>query len=164
MFPAIRPWPMTPTSDCRSPPIPLRSHQPNHPNTHQFGLSRLLPYRLTSPSLQPFLTNNHIQAPINPGGTTLTTGSSITSTIDDDDPKDNHILSQSNVAPRKPPPPQSPLRINSSAGIITTALEEQLAIQTADLQVQVRRATEGRIYRLVWAMLKTIASSAILYL
>jgi hypothetical protein len=77
------------------------------------------------PALQPFLTNNHIQAPITPDDTTFTTGSSITSTIDDDDPEDNHILSQSDVVPRKPPPPQSPLCINSSTGIITTALEEQ---------------------------------------
>jgi hypothetical protein len=78
----------------------------------------------------------------------LPLGSSVTSTIDDEDPEDNHILSQSDIAPCKPPPPQSPLRINSSAGIITTALEEQRAIQTADLQVQVCCATKGHVYNI----------------
>jgi hypothetical protein len=97
------------------------------------------------PALQPFLTYNHIQAPITPDVTTLTPGSSVTSTIDDDNPKDNHILSQSNFVPRKPPPPQSPFRINSSAGITTTALKEQQAIQTADLQVQVHHTTKGHV-------------------
>jgi hypothetical protein len=46
------------------------------------------------------------------------------------------------------PNTQSPLHIDSSAGIITTALKEQQAIQTADLQVQVRCATEGRVYNI----------------
>jgi hypothetical protein len=93
----------------------------------------------------PVTTNNHDHAPITPGGTTLTTASSIdTNNVDDDDPVDDNVLSQSDVTPYKPPP-QLTNRINSSAGIITTAIEEQRAIHSADLQIQTRRATEGRI-------------------
>jgi len=102
--------------------------------------------KLPHPAIQPFTTNNQDYTPITPGGTTLTTASSIaTSNIDDDDPFDDNVLSQSNVSPHKPPP-QSTHHINSSASIITTEIEEQRAIHSADLQLQTRRATEGRVY------------------
>jgi hypothetical protein len=101
---------------------------------------------LPHPAIQPFTTNSHAHAPITPGGTTLTTASSIaTSNIDDNNPIDDNILSQSNVSPHKPPP-QSTHRINSSAGIITTAIKEQQAIHSADLQLQTCRTTKGRVY------------------
>jgi hypothetical protein len=79
---------------------------------------------------------------------TITTGSSTsTNNMDDDDPGDNFILSQSDVAPR--PSNQSitsSKHIQSSAGMITTLLEEQRATRNEDIQLQTRRATDGRVY------------------
>jgi hypothetical protein len=65
--------------------------------------------------------------------------------MDDDDPEDNFILSQSDVAPR-PSNPSSSKHIQSSSGIITTLLEEQRNAHTEDIQLQTRRATDGRVY------------------
>jgi len=116
-----------------------------HPRLHHFH--QQLPLCSNPSSHRPLTQpSNHDHAPITPGGTTLTTASSIdTNNINDNDPINDNVLSQSDVTPHKPPP-QSTNRFNSSAGIITTAIEEQRAIHSADLQVQTRRATEGRVY------------------
>jgi hypothetical protein len=67
--------------------------------------------------------------------------------MDGDDPKDNFILSQSGIAPRPfNPSITSSKHIQSSSGIITTLLEEQRAARTKDIQLQTRRAIEGRVY------------------
>jgi hypothetical protein len=79
---------------------------------------------------------------------TITTGSTTSiNNMDGDDPEDNFILSQSDVVPRPSNPSiTSSKHIQSSSGIITTLLEEQRATRTEDIQLQTRRATDGRVY------------------